>query len=81
MKNLPFLKSTNFWNNFIGILLAVFISYGVEIPEQLPYDVYDAVVSKDIAAFVIAVYNLFNIVFHTILKPKITKVKNHPLKR
>ena len=64
MKTKPFWQSYNFWTGIITAIVAVFFSYGIEVPEDTVQNVKDAVFQKNLAAIIIALGNLINILYH-----------------
>ncbi|MCB0707418.1 MAG: hypothetical protein KDC34_19010 [Saprospiraceae bacterium] len=71
----PFLTSSNFWNNLIATVLAVLITYGINIPPDAPQAVIDALFAADWLAAAIALYNLGNILYHIFKGSKDSKEK------
>ncbi len=64
---LPFLKSSNFWNNFIVFLASIFSAYNIDGVVELTeasHSVVDAIFAGQMTAILIATYNMINMVYH-----------------
>lgn len=67
-KEKPFWKSWNFWAGIFSTAVLTLAYFGIDIPQDTPQRIWDAVESKNWTILIGILVNVFNIFYHRFIK-------------